>query len=126
MLDALREDNLDEKIIVTISPENYETLKFWVIGMDVVPIDDQPWNEMTKTMTNFLNQRSRRLDPLAKIWYEKTLLTQISSKLQKKVTCYICFYVILLHFVEYILTGSCFLIIIIISCVLFYGFNIVF
>ena len=87
MLDALREDNIDEKIIVTVSPENYETLKFWVIGMDVVPIDDQPWHEVTKKMTRFLNQRSRRLDPLAKKWYEKTLLTQLTSKLQRKVTC---------------------------------------
>ena len=86
MLDALGENNVAEKMIVTVSPENYETLKFWVIGMDVVPLDERPWYIIAEERARFINQRSVKLDPLAQHLHTKTLLTQILSKLWKKVS----------------------------------------
>ncbi len=39
MLEAIDEKNVAEKVVVKVSPQNYDVLNFWVIGMDVTPLD---------------------------------------------------------------------------------------
>ncbi len=39
MMEALDEKNVAEDVVVKVSPESYDVLKFWVIGMDVIPLD---------------------------------------------------------------------------------------
>ena len=85
MLDAIGEENVAEKMVVKVSPENYATLQFWVIGMDVVPFDDRPWYVIAEERArSYKNRTFRQLDPLSKYNFRRSFVAQIRSQLWKK------------------------------------------
>ncbi|XP_065052410.1 transmembrane protein 143-like isoform X1 [Rhopilema esculentum] len=85
MLDAIGEKNVAEKMVVKVSPENYATLQFWVIGMDVVPFDDRPWYVIAEERArSYKNRTFRQLDPLSKYNFRRSFVAQIRSQLWKK------------------------------------------
>lgn len=87
MLDALEENNVAEKVVVSVSPEKYDTLRFWVIGMDVVPLDDRPWYVLAEERAKAVRKRgTSRFDPLSQYNLKRSLTVQFLSKLWKKVS----------------------------------------
>lgn len=83
--EALEEDNLSERMIMVVSPEDYMTLKFWVIGMDVIPLDDEPWRALIEKSTMFINSTLSFLDPLTQRLQERTFMAEIALRVLKKV-----------------------------------------
>ena len=86
MLKALDDHNVGESIVVSVSPKIYETLKFWVIGMDVVPIDSRPWYVVAGERAREARER-KVLDHLSYRDYKRSLFLRFMSDLWTKVRC---------------------------------------
>lgn len=91
MIEALEENNAAEKLTMAVSPENYGTLKFWIVGMDVVPLDERPWYVVAEERAQLVKQRQAELDPLSQNMSQKRIFSsQILPRLWKKVNL-LCF-----------------------------------
>ena len=87
MLEAIGPDNVGEHVEVIVSPDDYDLLKFWVIGMDVRPLDDRPWYVIAGERARSMKERTTTsFDPLSKYNYKTSLAIKILSRLWTKVS----------------------------------------
>eukprot|EP00794_Sanderia_malayensis_P017526 gene17526-19276_t len=85
MMEAIEEKNVAERLAVKVSPEHYDVLKFWVIGMDVIPVDERPWYVIAGEQARSLKDKSSStLDPLFQQNYKRSFAVQILSRLWTK------------------------------------------